>query len=174
MDFQTIATSALTATIAAVALNQAIERQKRAARARAQLRGILLELAHAERCADRFLTNAEPRFADVVYRIATQYLGSSIEPLATAGVLRQQEAERLHQLYIDVDEINKTLDALAVISGTSTAAPRGDLSVIVTLRQMGTGDLARRLFESLRQDLPAARAAAEAALARIAWFEQQE
>lgn len=131
----------------------------------------MLELTHAERCADRFFANTEPRFAAVVYRIVTQYISSSIEPLAAAGVLRQAEAERLHHLYIEMDEINKTLDALAVISGTSTAAPRGDLSVIVTLRQVGTGDLARKLFEGLREDLPGARGAAEAALARIAWFE---
>lgn len=173
MDLQSLATSALAATIAAVALNRAIEWQKSAARARAQLRGILLELAHAQRCADRFLTNAEPRFADVVYRIVTQYLGSSIEPLAAGGALRQPEAERLHQLYIEADEVNKALDALAVISGTSTAAPRGDLTVLVTMRQMGTATLARKLFESLREDLPAGRAAAEAALARLAWFDPQ-
>lgn len=174
MDLQTHATSALAATVAAVALNRAIEWQKSAAVSRAQLRGILLELAHAEHCAERYFDSAAaPRFAALVYRIATQYLGSSIEILAANGALRRTEAEQLYRFYIEADETNRTLDALAVIAGTSTAG-RGEATMIVTLRQIGTHDLARERFERLRRELPPVRAAAEAALARVAWFEHQD
>lgn len=176
MDLQSIATSALAATVAAVALNRSIELQKGRAVARAQLRGILLELAHAEHCAQRYFAGAAPdfaaAFAAVVYRVATQYLGSSVEFLAAGGTLRRGEAELIHRFYIEADETNKALDALAAVAGLSTEG-RGELTAMVTLRQMGTQALVRQQFEILRQDLPAARAAAEAALVRLSWFKQQ-
>ena len=174
MDFQTIATSALAATIAAVALNQAVDWQRRGSRARAQLRGILLELAHAQHCIERFEgKSASPGYVTPVYRIATQFLGSSIEGLAAAGALKQAEAEQLHRFYIESDETNKALDAIAVFSISQPHTAEQIEALREFLGAASFTQLAEERFSRLREDLPAARAAAEAALDRIAWFEPQ-
>lgn len=86
-----------------MALNRAIEWQKGVAAARAQLPGILLEVAHAERCLESYLTRNPNLVSDPGYRLATQFLGSGIGILAAGGALRGVEAERLHQLYIDAE-----------------------------------------------------------------------
>lgn len=175
MDLQTFATSALVATFASVALNRAIEWQKSAAHDRAQLRGILLELAHAQHCIERFEGNSEsPSYLTPVYRIATQFLGSSIEALAARGTLKRTEAELLHRFYIESEETNKTLDTIAALSGSQLLFARGTDALNAAARAGSLSQLANERFRRIRRDLPAARAAAEAALARVAWYEQQE
>lgn len=174
LDLQSLAGSALVATFVAVALNRAIEWQKDGAAARAQLRGILLELAYAERCAERYFGELGQGIHVPVYRIATEFLRTSIGTLAASGALRADEAEQLHRFYIEADdETNKTLDSLAQRSAVPRAAsPLGDpLSAALLLAADRRG---RDQFKGLRVALPAARVAAEAALARVAWFEQHD
>lgn len=170
MDLQTFVSSALVATLASVMLNRAIEWQKEAAAARAQLRGILLELAYAERCLKSYLERKPSLVSDPGYRVATQFLASSISTLAASGALRGAEAERLHQLYIDAEAVNRSLDSVAV----PPSAPTSKLGLLAAATFIKATRLPHDTFEQLGRDLPAARAAAEAALARLAWFEQQD
>ena len=170
MDFQSFATSALAAALAAVALNRAIEWRKEALTARAQLRGILLELAYAERCLDKFLQRKPELISDPGYRLATQFLGTAIGTLTARGALRSAEAERLHQLYIDAEAVNRSLDSVTVPASAPTPT-LGHLGAVMFIKSTLR---VRDAFKQLQQGLPAARAAAEAALARIPWLEPQD
>lgn len=172
LDLQSLATSALAATFAAVGLNRAIEWQRVSMAARAQLRGILLEIAHAERCAEQYLSCAAPRVVAPVYRVATRFLESSVERLATSATLQNMEAQVLHGLYIGADEINRALDALAAVAG-APIPPLGQTNPLSAMRRSDLEELITKRFQELLPLLPKARAAAEAALARIAWFEPQ-
>jgi len=173
MDFQTIATSSVAATIASVVLNRAIEWQKNGARARAVLNGILLELNHAQRCAAAYLEDSRTKPWRPGYRIVTEFLQSGIASLAQSGSLKSGETSALHQLYIDAGEANRSLDLLTDI-GSRGGPTDGTFGRIVPDILINESSRARVKFQNVLEHLPAAQAAVQQALNRLQWFESQD
>lgn len=174
MDFQTIATSSLVAAVISILLNQAFEWRKRAATARAQLLGIQLELAHAERCATAYLNDSTGHPWAPGYRIATEYLRSGIMTLAASGALRDTEAEHLHLLYVDAEEANRSLELLAQCASNPTPTHGVAARLGVPMMLISESSRARMKFKNVLDHLPAACSAAESALERQAWLQAQD
>ena len=137
------------------------------------LKGILLELNHAQECADAYLEDSRTKPWRPGYRIVTEFLQSGIASLAQSGSLKSGETAALHRLYIDAGEANRSLDLLTNI-GSRGAPTDGSLGRIAPDLLLNESSRARVKFQNVLDHIPAARAAAERALGRLQWFESQD
>lgn len=160
---------ALVGVILGFLINRAYEWQKNSDKSRALLRGVLLEISHAEKAThDYVITRAQKIIWSPGYRLSTDFLKRGVIDLSELGALRPAEVEALHALYICADEANRSLERLApLVEQMESSDEARDRAKRETRR-------ARRKFQRMQELLGPAKKAAEAALARLAWHQAPE
>jgi hypothetical protein len=173
VDFGTFIGSSLAAAFVAFLLNRAWQWQDDASKSRATLRGILLELNHAEDLTGAYLRESENRPWSPGYRIHADFLRPGIPALAERGHISHAEATALHRFLIIADEANRSLDTLAGL----LYGPREFPDLPIPSAPVGLHNetsRARGKFQHVVERLPEARKAATAALSRLDWFDRMQ
>jgi hypothetical protein len=170
--------SSLVAAFVAFLLTAASRWQRNAKESRALLRGIQLDINHAAECAEAYTKDSEDKPWAPAYRISREFLREGLLKLAANSHLTTQEVEALHKLYISAGEANRSLDLLEELHNRTplpVSEPLGANQQYILWEQMELEtNRARLKFGDVSEAIPAARKAADAALARLAWFAPSE
>jgi hypothetical protein len=172
-----ISTSAFSAALT-LALNRLFDRRRRHKQAKGYLRGIQLEIAYAQECADAYVTdvdNGHPVWAPN-YRAVTEFTRLQVPWLAAEHYLQVDEANQLFRFYTRATEVNRSLDALAeMISAPGyrvPVLPTGDTreEQETSRCHAKSSNLLGRVPDQIVGSTPKAWDATVSALARIGWI----
>ena len=159
---------ALVGALVAFLLNRAYDWHRNSDRARGLLRGILLEIDYAAECANEYnVVYASKKIWSPAYRLGTEFMRTGLPTLIELGALRAGEARIVFELYIACTEANRCLDQVAAL------IPEYEESLAKARRAARETSRTRGKFKSVSEKAPTARGAAQAALERMAWYEQQ-
>jgi len=157
-------TTFLGTTVAAFALNRLYEAMSSDRKGAARLRATLLDLDKMEECADEYMKPDSP--TTPAYRLPTTFLQGALLWFSDGAKLTPEELRELHELYSDAIEVNRCLDQAHAASTAATNAPEFGGHGAVLGAQAERNRLPLKCQNVLDQ-LPKARAAAEAAIKRM-------
>jgi hypothetical protein len=116
-----VSTSAFSAA-AIFALTRLLDWRRRRRQARGYMKGIQLEIAYAQECADEFVsTVGEPKRLPVWtpgFRVITEFTREHLSWLAAEGYLETSETHEVFRFYTRAMEMNRSLDLLATMTGS--------------------------------------------------------
>lgn len=172
MSMMDVFSSSLIAAVVTVVLGVALRWQEQAHRSRAFLRGILLEMQHAEFCATEYLKNSSDKPWSPGNRIVLVFTEKGLPMIAETGHLLPDEIESMHLFFICSTEANRSLDSLERIHSTVPSGDNANHSLLIRdgLLRSETSR-ARIKMKNLIKSIPSARDASSDALSRLKWFE---
>lgn len=159
-------------------------------RALGLLRGILIEIDRAEECASTYIREAAstPVWTPA-YRVEIDFLRTGVGALMELRALTSLEVAAIHRLYISSSEVNRCLESLARMYEHAPPQPQSETMERISRRagfpiNQGPAELSHQMraetgrttgkCQHVLDEVPKARAAATAALDRIAWLESQD
>jgi len=175
MDLPTFVGSSLIAALVGFLLQRAWAWQDAAAKSRAVLRGMLLELDHLEDIAGKYLRDLQdhPRGWAPAYRPVLEYLGAGPAAVAERGHFIDEEPRHAHRLYIVAAEANRCLEQCALFASEPVVRPLPYQGIIDKALLEQASSRTRIKFSEVLERMPAAREAINTALDRLCWFEPQ-
>lgn len=169
MDWSTLLGSSALASVVAFLFNRAYEAMAQNKKAAGILRGILLEIDHAEGCGRAYVNDSSnnPLWSPA-YRIAIEFCQSGLAWLAAENKLKANEATDLHRYFICATELNRCLDKLADHCGQILSNPNTVPDAVQ--EQNRTRVKSNNLVQASLQ----ARIAVKTALDRVSWYDPNE
>ena len=166
----TLIVAALVGAFASIAVRAVNSWLENSARAVGLLRGVLIEIDRAEECASTYIKEQSDRLAWApAYRIQLDFLHSGVRTLMELRALSPDQVVAIHRLYIFASEVNWCLESLARMRERPDSRSDSTSRLMKEETNRTTGKC-----QHVLEEVPKARAAAEAALRRIAWREQQD